>query len=551
MPSSTPPAHSGSAVVAAPTVAAPLVREASSAGDPAALRLCVIDLGTNSFHAVVVDARPDGTFEAVERVREMVKLGEGGFVAHRLTEEAQARGLAALQRIHAWAKGLGATEFVASATSAIREARNGGEYLERIREATGLYVRTITGEAEARLIYRAVAQVVDLSEPTLLVDIGGGSAEFIVADRDGPHFFASLKLGAARMTEQFITSDPVSASEFRALRAHFRKELGPVFRAAHEHGVRRVVGSSGTLENIALANAAAHAEPGRIFGYAFEALNVRRITKMLMTSERAQRLGVPGIEAKRVDQVVAGAMLIDVVLKDLGIRRFEVSPAALREGLVIDFIERNYKWLRRLAPFRSVRRRSVYDLAMRLRWDEAHVRHVARLALQLFDATAELHGRSEAEREWLEYAAVLRDVGYAISRHSHHKHSLYIIKHADLRGFRPDEVLLIANVARYHRAGLPSPRHSDFARLGAEQQRLVSELAALLRIANGLDRSHSQGVVQLEANLRPERLRLRVRTKADPQLDVWAARRGSRLFRRTFGLPVEVTAERVEEGLRV
>lgn len=513
----------------------------------ASIRLCVIDMGTNSFHAIVFDAFPDGTFSVVDRLKEVVALGEGGFTTHRLTDEAQERGLAALRQIRAMADGHVVADYVACATSAVREAENGGEFIERVRDETGLYVRTITGETEAALIYEAVRQEVDLSEPSLLVDIGGGSTEFILADRDGAHFATSLKLGAARLSEQFVSTDPVGADEFRRLRAHIRKELGPVFRQAHERGVRRVVGSSGTLQTIAAMTAASYGEAGRIFDYVFDAVNVRRITKLLMLSTRAQRRRMPGMQEQRVDQIVAGAILFDVVLKDLGIRRFVVSPNALREGIVIDFVERNYKWIRRLAPFRDVRRRSVYDLAIRMRWDEPHARHVARLALQLFDATAPLHSRGERERELLEYAAVLRDVGYAISRRSHHKHSLYVIKNADLKGFTPEEVALIANVARYHRAGLPSERHADYRRLAEPDRRLVGELASLLRLANGLDRSHFQNVTHLDADLTDDALRLTLRTKADPQLDVWAARRGASLFRRTFELPVSVqVAEPVE-----
>lgn len=523
-----------------PAASAPPPEPGDGADGAASIRLCVIDMGTNSFHAIVFDAFRDGTFEVVDRLKEVVALGEGGFTTHRLTDEAQERGLAALHQIRAMADAHGVADYVACATSAVREAENGGEFIERVRDEAGLYVRTITGEAEAALIYEAVRQEVDLSEPSLLVDIGGGSAEFILADRDGVHFTASLKLGAARLSEQFVTTDPVDSDEFRRLRAHVRRELGPVFRAAHERGVRRVVGSSGTLQTIAAMVAAAYGEAGRIFDYVFDAANVRRTTKMLMLSTRAQRQRMPGMQEQRVDQIVAGAIVLDVVLKDLGIRRFEVSANALREGIVIDFVERNYKWIRRLAPFRDIRRRSVYDLAIRLRWDEPHARHVARLALQLFDRTAPLHGRGERERELLEYAAVLRDVGYAISRRSHHKHSLYVIKNADLKGFAPDEVAIIANVARYHRAGLPSERHADYARLAEPDRRLVNELASLLRLANGLDRSHFQNVTHLDATLTDAALRLTLRTKADPQLDVWAARRGASLFRRTFERPVTV-----------
>lgn len=507
---------------------------------PARVRLCVIDLGTNSFHAVVVDAFPDGTFAAVEKRKEMVRLGEGGLVQHRLTEAAQERGLEALRRIRAWADALGASDYVARATSAVREAANGGTFIERVRAETGLHVQVITGETEARLIYEAVRQAVDLSEPTLLVDIGGGSTECTVADRHGAHFMASLKLGAARLAEGFVTTDPIAREEFRALRAHIRAELAETFAAARAHGVRRVVGSSGTIETIALAAAAAYGEPGRIVDVVFGARYVRRITRTLMEGDRRQRLATPGVTEKRVDQVHAGAAVLDVILKDLAIERFEFSPAALREGIVIDFVARNYHWIRRVAPFQSVRRRSVYDLAMRLGWDEPHARHVAQMALTLFDRTAALHGLGEGERELLEYAAILRDVGYAVSRRGHHRHSYYVIRNADLRGFHPDEIGVMAHVARLHRAGKPSGRHPDFATLPPERRQTVVRLGALLRLANGLDRSRTQNVIHLDVAVEPEAVRVVVQTKADPYLDLWAARRGADLFEEAFGRPVTI-----------
>jgi exopolyphosphatase / guanosine-5'-triphosphate,3'-diphosphate pyrophosphatase len=515
---------------------------AGANGSGAAVRLCIIDLGTNSFHAIVVDARPDGSFEALDRRKEMVKLGEGGMVAGRLTEKARQRGLNALKALRAWAEDHRATDIVARATSAIREAADGGEYIEQIRRQTGIYVQTISGETEALLIYEAVRQRVDLSEPTLVVDIGGGSTEFIIADRAGPSVVTSLKLGAARLTEMFVTTDPVASGEFAELRRHIRNEVQPVIAAARARGIERVVASSGTVQAIATATAAAYGEPDRIFDYVFGAASVRRITKAIMRADRETRLATPGIVPKRVDQMVAGAALLDVILKDLEIRRFEVSPDALREGIVIDYIAQNYRWLRRIAPFQSVRRRSVYDLAMRLGWDEDHVRHVTRLALSLFDATTELHGLGAAERDLLEYASVLRDTGYAISRRSHHRHSYYVIRNADLRGFSPAEVAVIAHVARLHRGGRPSERHPDYARQPVEQRELVSRLAALLRLANGLDRSHFQNVIHLEAIVRDDAVEITVQTKADPQLDVWAARRGADLFERVFARPVRVAA---------
>ncbi len=513
---------------------------------PEALRLCVIDLGTNSFHAIIVDAFPDGTFAVLDRQKEMVKLGEGEFTKRRLTKRrltkaAMERGMGALHAIQALAERWGVTAYLACATSAIREATNGGSYIDRIRRETGIVVRPIAGEIEAQLIYTAVSHAVDLSEPSLLMDVGGGSTEFIVADGSGAHFARSLPLGVQRLTEQFITTDPVNRAEFRALRAHIRAHLGEVTEAARARSVRRVVGSSGTLLSLAQVTASAYGEADKpAHEQTFDAAHVREVTRRVMQSDRLARRATPGIEERRADQIVAGAVLLDVVLKDLGIERFVVSPDALREGIVIEYVSRELKWIRRLAPYRTRRRQSVYELAMRLRFERAHAEHVAALALQLFDAAQGLHGRDEDARELLEYAALLHDIGYAISRRNHHKHALYIIQEADLQGFTPDEKAVVANVARYHRAGLPKPTHAGFQRLDPERKRLTLELAAFLRLANGLDRSHFRNVTRLVPRLTDDAFELTLYTAADPALDVWAARQGGDLFERVFGRPVEV-----------
>ncbi|NNF57027.1 MAG: Ppx/GppA family phosphatase [Rhodothermaceae bacterium] len=508
---------------------------------PEAVRLCVIDLGTNSFHSIIVDAFPDGTFAVLDRLKEMVKLGEREFAEHRLTDEAMERGMVALHQIKTLADDWGVSAFIACATSAIREATNGGDYMDRIRRETGIVVRPIAGETEARLIYDAVRHAVDLSEPSLLIDIGGGSTEFIVADAHGAHHLVSLPLGAQRLTEQFVTTDPVNRTEFRALRDHIRGQIDDVIQAARAHHVRRVVGSSGTLLSIAqVVNSAYGDAEAPAHEQTFDAAHVRAITKQIMESDYAARLATPGITERRADQIVAGALLLDVVLKDLGIERFVVSPDALREGIVLDYVGRELKWIRRLAPYQSRRRQSVYELAMRLRFDQAHAEHVTALALQLFDAAEPLHRRGEEARELLEYAAVLHDVGYAISRRNHHKHALYIIQEADLQGFTPEEKAIVANVARYHRAGLPKPTHRDFQRLDREQQRLVLELAAFLRLANGLDRSHFRNVARLVPVLTDDAFAVTLYTRADPALDVWAARQGGELFETVFGRAVEV-----------
>ncbi|RMH67123.1 MAG: Ppx/GppA family phosphatase [Bacteroidetes bacterium] len=507
------------------------------------VRACIIDLGTNSFHTIIVDAYPNGTFTVVDRLKEMVQLGEGGFAAGRLTEAAMARGLEALHRVRLLAEGHRVEAYLAYATSAIREAENGGDFIRAVQQATGIHIQPIDGRTEAHLIYLGVRRAVDLPRPALLVDIGGGSTECIIGDAHRDVYAVSYKIGAARMTERFVTTDPVERREFKALRAHYRAVLAPVYEQARAHGIREIVGSSGTMENLARVYVEWFGDTSRaIEQQVFEGRRFREVTKRLMRSTRAEREAMESIDAKRVDQIVAGAILVDVLIKDLEIEQIRLSPYALREGMVVQFIEENTKRLQRIAPFHSVRRRSVYDLGFRFRWDAAHARQVTALALQLFDACRPLHHLGPTEREWLEYAALLHDIGYHVSHRKHHKHSRYLIEHAELPGFQPEEIAIIANVARYHRRAFPKKKHRAFRALSREHRRIVRQLASFLRLAEGLDRSHLQHVTGLFTQLGEGTLRLIVEARGEPHLDVWGADRSRALFEQTFGLTVQVEA---------
>lgn len=508
-----------------------------------ATRLCVIDLGTNSFHSLIVDVFPQGTYEVVDRIKEMVKLGDG-LTDGQLSEAALERARQALRRVRLLAERCRVDHVLAYATSAIREAENGGDLIRQVQAEEGIRIRPIPGETEAELIYYGVRRAVDLSTPVLIVDIGGGSTEFIVADEDQAHAIFSLKLGAARLTEQFITTDPVEKAEFKALRATLRAQLQPVLEAARRHGVREVVGSSGTMENLGTATVHAHGDPSRsVYQQTVDPASFRKVTKALMRSSHADRAGMPGIDDKRMHQVVAGAILADVLVKDLPAQQLRFSPFALREGMVEEYIQDHRDRLAGIGRFRDVRRRSVHEVGHAFRWKKDHALHVATLTLRLFDLCASLHQRGPEVRELLEYAALLHDVGYHISHRKHHKHSLYLIQHADFRGFQPEEIALMANLARYHRRSVPKNKHAAYAALEPDQQRLVWELAALLRLAEGLDRSHFQNVTHLDAVLTDEAVSLTLTTRADPHLEVWGARHSADLFEAAYHRRVRIRAQ--------
>jgi len=516
-----------------------------SNGAASPVRVCVLDLGTNSFHAVIVDAHPNGSYQVVDRLKEMVRLGEHGLEANTLPEEAMERGMRALKRIHLLAKGWDAHEFLAFATSAIREAANGGEFIQRVRNEIGLRIRPISGEQEAELIFQGVRRAVEMATPTLLVDVGGGSVEFIVVAGGRSVFARSLKLGAARMTERFVSTDPLSEAEQSAMRAHFTEALEPVVDACRAHDVTSIVGSSGTMKS--LARVALQQGPDRnstVFQRTFSTDEVRSALDWVIASSADERVSHPSIDPKRVDQIGAGAVLLDTICDCLPeVRHLKVSPNALREGMVVHFMDTNYTRIRQIAPFRDPRRRSVHEMAYRFQWEERHAQHVAATATFLFDVCRSLYDGPASDAELLEYAALLHDVGYLLSHATHEKHSRYLIQNADLQGFRREEVALMSLVARYHRGKQPSSSHKHYRKLSAAQQRRVRQLASLVRIAEGLDRSHFQNVVALRARLTDEALTLSVATKGDPQLEVWSGKDQGNMFESEFdrALTVEPT----------
>jgi exopolyphosphatase/guanosine-5'-triphosphate,3'-diphosphate pyrophosphatase len=416
-------------------------------------------------------------------------------------------------------------------------------FIERAREELDLRIRPISGEREAQLICQGVSRTEEFLEPTLVMDIGGGSVEFIVVDDDTPVFSTSLKLGAARMTEQFVTTDPMSDDEQARLRAHFKTELDTVYSACREYGVVRIVGSSGTMKSLARVALEQEGSAGQSpFQQTLPVETLRSALRWVMQASAAEREAHAAIEPRRVDQIGAGAVLLDTLCGGLpSVRDLTVSPNALREGMVVHFLDTNYDRLRRMAPFRNPRRRSVHEMAYRFQWEETHAQHVAATATFLFDVCRPLYDGPASDAELLEFAALLHDVGYLVTHDEHHEHSHYLIEHADLQGFRAKEVELMALVAGYHRGPHPDPSHDAFGRLSPGRRQRVRQLAGLLRVAENLDRSHFQNVVALRTSLTDTALHILVATKADPQLEVWAAEKHGGLFEASFDRRLHVS----------
>ena len=507
------------------------------------MRIAAIDIGTNSVHMIVVQVRADLSFEIVDREKEMVRLGAGGLGGRALTPEAMTAALQALSKFRRLADSHRVDDIVAAATSATREAENGGEFLARIERETGIRARIISGIQEARLIHRAAVYGVGAgSEPAVVIDVGGGSVEITLGTGGEPKVAKSFKLGVLRLTDEFVRTDPLTKRGERKLVKHIRAEIGSFLQEIRDAGFTHVIGTSGTILNLGLMATDQDAAGRTIRNLRVPVKQLHKLRKRIVSLDMEDRLRLPRLEPARADLIVAGAILVDTVMENLGAEALTLCDLALREGLVLDYIRRNRVQIAHVDRYPDVRRRSAIELAERCNYWREHAQQVARLALSLFDQARDAHGLTGREREWLEFAALLHDIGVHISYTRHHKHSYYLVKNGDLRGFEPEEVDVIALVTRYHRRAPPKRAHPEYRRLPTRTRRAVRILASILRLAESLDRSHAQVIEKVKLTRRRGEYTLQVRAGGDAELEVWAAHRHLGPFQAMLGAEVRVEA---------
>jgi exopolyphosphatase / guanosine-5'-triphosphate,3'-diphosphate pyrophosphatase len=504
------------------------------------MRLGAIDVGSNSVHMIIADVSRDGHVEVVDRVKETVRLGRRAFTTGRLMPETMELAVRALVNFNRILRVRKVAKVRAVATSAVRESRNRASFIRRIRRETGLNVQIISGAEEARLIFLAARHALGLDGgPHLLIDVGGGSVELVLV-RDGrPLWMKSVKLGAARLAERYLTDDPPSRAQLKQLESHINDEIGPLLKKARKAGVVRAIGTSGTINTlVAMARVARGEELERLHGASATAAEISKLAGELASANSALRSELPGIDAKRIDLMPAAGVLVDFVLKRSGAPVLVACTWALREGLLLSLASATLR-----AAGEDVRRLSVNAIAARFVGANKHGHQVAKLALKLFDATAPVLGLPKSSRELLEYAALLHDIGHAIDHDRHNRHSYYLIKNAELFGFDPGEVEVIAQVARAHRKQAPKLDSPELRGLPPSKRRLVRGIAAILRVADALDRSHFSVVKNIEVRYAPGRLIIGVDSDSQQaDLELWECERRTDLLSRL--LDRQVTLER-------
>ena len=518
-----------------------------------------LDLGTNSVRLLLVRINPNHSYAILTQQKEVVRLGEGEFVDQVLQPEAMDRAALVCCKFAELSRSYGAEEIIAVTTSAVREAKNQGDFLRRLRKEANLDVRVISGKEEARLIYLGVSSAVNLDgEEAAFIDVGGGSTEVIAGDQRRYHFLSSLNLGAIRLTSlHFLPGEtgPVNSESYALLQRRVRMVSIRTLQEMRRYHFDLALGSSGTAENLTEIAARALHNRQRQRDDVLSYRDLKQVIEMLCALPLEARRKVPGINPERADIIIAGAAIIHTLMEDLGFSKLRViAGRGLREGLLIDYLSRSGH--ARLIRGLSVRQRSVLQLGRACGFDEIHGKHVSQLALELFDSAERigLHSLGAHERELLEYAAQLHDIGTFLSYNNHHLHTYYLIRNAELLGFDQSEIGLMATIAFFHRKSLPTKKHPEMKELDKRLRKGVQILSILLRLAEVLDRSHMRAVKH--AKLRAagkDSLILEINCGHDCQLELWGVQGQLKAVQKVLDREIQIDVlggKRPERSLR-
>src|SRR5882762_64780 len=517
-----------------------LSTSAPAAGSDADIRISAIDIGSNSIRQTIADVSPTGSIRVVDEMKAAPRLGAGLYKKGALSEVAIQNALTALTRMATLANQLGVKRTEVVATSAVRDASNGDEFLKLVRSETGLKIKVLRGEDEARLSFRSALAHFDLGVGRAVVmDIGGGSLELALSADGLVDRLISLPLGAISMTERYL-GQAAKKKGMRKLRKHVWLELRRHLSARHWHATR-IFCSGGTFTSVAsiYLSRIGMESANTVHATVIPRIELDYIVDMLHTMSHAERQGVPGLSAARSDIILGGLAVAAEVAARVEAKELVVSAYGIREGILLESAH--------VAPSPAdqgeARERSVLQLAERTHYEAPHSKHVQKLSLQLFDAIGQRLCSTPDDRKLLSDAALLHDIGYHISYDKHNKHSYHLIEHAELLGITPSEKIIVANVARYHRGAEPSKKHINYGALEKSVRKTIKRLSAILRVADGFDRGHASAVTEIRVRWLERALRLTAvpsRSTANLRLELWGASRKSKLLSDVAGVPVEI-----------
>lgn len=505
------------------------------------MNLAAIDIGTNSIHMIIVKVTSKQTFEVLVQEKEMVKLGVGVFANKILSEKAFNAGIETISRYVQLADEYGVEHIITAATSATREAKNGREFLDRLIQDIGLSPQMISGKEESRLIFLAVRKAIDLQKHNaLVIDIGGGSTEAVIGNKESVLFKSSMKLGVLRLLDRVGDQGILSNSKQQELKQYIKEIAEKVIFEAKAVGFSKVIGTSGSIRAIGEAVLLMNGKDilNTVNAETVKVKDIEKIVDKLLDLPPENRSEIPGINENRVDAIHLGGLLLLEILKLAEVKELTLSDASLREGLIVDYVEKNGQKLEDLVQGKSIRERSCLLKAMKYESDMVENKHVARLALQLFDQLKEQHGMNGAARDLLYHSCLIYNIGTFVNFQDYHKHSKYLILHGSLRGFNNKELFILANLARYHRKS--GPKKKKLKDLDKKDRRLVLGLSGILRIAVGLDKTKNQWVENVFCIIQEDLLTIKIFGDATMDLELWEAQRFSDTLGKFLGLEVEI-----------
>jgi len=507
-------------------------------------RYAAIDIGSNSVRMLTAETAPGRDTQILAAERQVTRLGAGVFRNGRIPPEAIDLVCENLSRMAQIYNKLDVIGVRAVATSAVRDASNQHEFLERASEVLGTPVEIISGQEEARLIHLGVqARWPQPDKRVLIIDVGGGSAEIILGENGALSEAFSKPLGAVRLTEVFLKSDPATPVELHRMDEYIEEKLSTPLRRIGVGPFDRLVATSATAAAIVCAvNRVRRSRRDEADRLKAGVSQIRRFYREVCERDLAGRRKIVGIGPKRAELIVAGTAVFLRALELFHQPALHYSDAGVRDGIIADLAARGVG--RELSMLNRDQRRAVEQMARRYGVQVTHARKVAELAHRLFQSLQPLHKLPPALGKLLEAAAYLHDIGHYVSDSAHHKHSYYLVINSDLPGFTDTERQMIALLCRYHRRTMPVSRHSPFQTLDPESRRAILLLTPLLRIADSLDRSHEQRVSDLQVQLRNASVAIALESGRDTDLEMWAAERVADSFRETYQLPLTLTRVR-------
>ncbi len=514
-----------------------------------------VDIGSNSIKMVCAEATPTGVVRVLAEDRQVTRIGQSVFSQGVISGETLELVMSVLQRMRQGYSAWNPVGVRAVATSAVRDSRNQGEFLERATQALGEEVEIISGLEEARLVHLGVMTALPIPPlRALLIDIGGGSAEFILSEAGELAQAFSKTLGAVRLWQTFLQDDPPDKLQLRQLDEYVEERIDEV---RMELGDSRIPLALATSSSALAMGCAVHGIPrGRRDSVSGMRVGLQQIEELYGRLSRIpleERRKVVGIGPRRAEIILPGVALYRRALRMFGIDELMVLNAGVREGIAVDLARRGVgreRWT--LTP---EQRDVVERLAQRFGAQPAHAGKVAELAMGLYTGMEPLHQLPPWCGRVLEAAAYLRNIGHYVSATRHHKHSHYLVSNVDLPGFTESERRLVALLCRYHRKSMPMPSHPEYTSRPEEERRILGLLIPLVRLADALDRSRDQRVEGIRCHLSDERITIKLQHTVPADLECWAAQRNAEVMRGAYRRmlvvePAAVSASTEEFGLK-